>query len=179
MENSNKLLANVLEGKVSRGGIFTFELRRDGELIDIWDFHNLVPTAGLNYLNDAGIGGGSQISSWYIGLYSNAYTPQADDVYTHIGTRFTEITTAYDETTRPAWTKDGASSSGLMTNSSSRATFTFNTSATVNGAIFVSNNVKGDNTSGTLLAASLHTPARSVVNGDELLVKYEFQASSS
>ena len=172
MNNESKELTKL-------GGKFSFELKREGQIIDAWENFNLVPTAGLNHFNDTTLGGGIGISNWYLSLYSNAYTPQADDLYTHIGTRFTELVAEYDEPVRPTWIKDGVSSNGLMTNSGNRATFTFNQPATVSGGMFVSVNTKGDNTSGLLLASSLHAPARSVVDGDELLVKYEFQATSS
>ena len=165
------------DGKI--GGIFTFELYRKGKMIDKWEHFNLVPTLALNHFNDTVLGGGTAIANWYITLYSNAYTPQDDDAYIHIGTRFTELNAEYDEVTRPVWTKDGASATGLMSNSAARATFTFNQAATVNGGLFVSVNTKGDNTSGMLLAASLHSPARSVIDNDELLVKYDFQQSST
>lgn len=165
--------------KLKIGGVFSFELRREGKIIDAWKEFNLVPTAGLNHFNDVVLGNASAISNWYIGLYSNAYTPQADDLYVHIGTRFTEINAEYDEVTRPSWVKDGVSAAGLMSNSASRAVFTFNQSAVVNGGLFVSVNTKGDGTSGMLLASSLHSPARNVVAGDELLVRYNFQQSSS
>lgn len=165
------------------GGIFYFEHRRQGKTIGSWETPNLVPTAGLNHTLDTTLGSGTPttVGTWYIGVYSNTYTPQADDVYTHIGTRFTEITTAYDEATRETYVPDGASASGLVTNSTSRATFTFNSSVNVSGAIFVSSNIKGDNaaSAAVLLAASAHSPARAMISGDELLVKYEFQGTSS
>lgn len=175
MEHTQDLIS-----KTTHGGIFTYELRRKGEIIDIWDLGNRVPTLALDYINDSSIGNQTAIAAWYIMLFSNAYTPQADDAYTHIGTRFTEVTTVYDEATRPVYTLNGVSAAGLISNSSSRATFTFNAPGTINGACMVSNSTKGDNGAGpVMLAASAHSPARSVIALDELLVKYEFQGSSS
>ena len=164
---------------VEKGGVFTFSQYRKGDQVDEWAWWNLVPTVALDAMNDDFFNSGTSYANFYVGLFSNAYTPQADDLYSHIGTRFTEITAEYSESTRPAWTSNGSSASGLVSNSSSRATFTFTGSATINGGLLVTNNVKGDNSSGLLVAATAASPSKSASNGDELLVKYEFQASST
>lgn len=165
----------------SVGGIFTFDHVRNGEVIATWKEHNIVTQEGLNHLLNVNFNGKTVVGTWYLGLYSNTYTPQDGDVYTDIGTTFTEINAAYDETTRPAYVPDGDATVKLMTNAASRATFTFNTGATVAGAMFVSSNIKGDSaaSNAVLMAASAHSPSRSMLALDELLVKYEFLGSSA
>ena len=172
--------ATILEKGVV-GGVFTFEHRRAGEVIDTWKENNIVPQEGLNHLLNVNFNGKTAVGTWYIGLYSNTYTPLDDDVYTDIGTTFTEINADYDEATRPAYVPDGDATVKLMTNDASRAVFTFNASATVAGAIFVSSNIKGDNAAANavLMAASAHSPSRSMLSLDELLVKYSFLGSSA
>lgn len=159
------------------GGVFTFEHRRNGEVIDTWDQHNLVLDAGLNHILDVTFHGTTAVSPWYIGLYSNTYTPLAGDLSSDLGTSYTQITTAYDEATRPEY-EEAAAAAKVTTNVLNRATFTFNTTATVAGAFLISDSVK-TNATGTMIAASAHSPSRSMLALDELLVKYEFTGSSS
>jgi hypothetical protein len=170
------------------GGAFSYEQRRRNKLdfgrmetIEKWDEHNIVPQEGLNHFLNVNLNQKTAIGTWYIGLYSNTYTPLDGDVYTDIGTTFTEINADYNETTRPAFVPDGDATVKLITNEASRATFTFNAGATVAGALFVSSNIKGDSAaSGAVLqAASAHSPSRSMIANDELLVKYSFLGSSS
>jgi len=164
------------------GGKFTYQLVRDGAVIDTWEHENLVPYDGLDHILDVVLDGATAVANWYIGLYSNTYTPINSDVYAHIGSRFTEVNAQYSQATRPGWMPNAAGSvDGFHSNSDSRATFTFTSGATIAGAIFVSSSVKGDNSASNavLLAASAHSPSRTVLSGDELLVKYEFQGSST
>lgn len=163
------------------GGVFEYELRRNGVIIDTWDEHNLIPNAGLDHNNNVVLDDATRVTEWHIGLYSNTYAPQADDLYTHIGSRFTEIQAEYSEATRPAFVPDAAGSvGGVLANAVSRSLFTFTSDATVAGAIFVSDSEKGDSVTpgAVLFAASAHTPSRSIRSGDELLVKYTFTGTS-
>ncbi len=174
-----KFFPSMFAEKTGFGGVFEFEHRRDGETLEIWKQGNLVLDLGINHFLDTELGGSTPITAWYIGLYSNTYTPQAADTYSEIGSTFTELNAHYDESTRPVWTKNGVAAAKVMTNSSSRATFTFNQAATVSGAMFVSSSVKGDNSAGLMSAASAQSPARTMANLDELLVTYSFTGSSS
>lgn len=169
-----------MKSTLKAGGIFTFEQFRNGKIIDEWGQENLVPEIGINKLLDTSIGGVTAITPWYIALFSNVYTPQSDDLYEHIGVRYTEVT-AYNETTRPVYSLDGLADAGLLSNSNDRALFTFNADQNVSGGLIVSANAKGDNAAAgaILLAASAHSPARGMLAGDELLVKYEFQMTSA
>lgn len=175
---------NEITEKTQVGGVFEFELVRDGKTIDVWKQENIVTNEGLDHMLDIHLDDKTRTTIWYIGLYSNTVTPLATHTYTSIGGTFTELSnTHYTPTVRPTWTPDAAGSvDGAFSNTEARATFTFITGATVSGALFVSHNVKGDATSNSayvLFAGSAHSPARTVLTDDELLVKYSFAATSS
>ena len=155
------------------GGYFTYELIRDGKVIDTWKEKNIVVNQGLNYILDAALSGGTVNTTHYVGLFSNNYTPIAATLVTNL----TEVNAKYNETARPTWSELGASSQ-TITNSVSPAAFTFNASETIYGAFLISNNTKGG-TTGTLIAASKFSASRSVVAADVLNVSYTISASSS
>jgi hypothetical protein len=168
---------NLLKMKV--GGYFTYEHIRDGKVIDTWQEPNLVVDEGLNYALDAAFSGGSPITSWYVGIYKNNYSPIAANVAaTFPGAGVAnEATTEYSESTRPAWTEAGVSSK-TITNSASPAVFTFASGVTIYGAFLVSSNVKGG-TSGKLGAASKFVTSRVMLTADVLNVTYTLTASST
>lgn len=92
-----------------------------------------------------------------------AIEPRAADT---LASKSFNETTPYSNGTRPAWTKNGASSGGSMSNSSSPASFSINTSGRVFGAFLGSDNTKGG-TTGTLFGGGLFsTGSRAVANTD-------------
>jgi hypothetical protein len=121
---------------------------------------NDVVNEGLNRLLDVCLSGGTQITSWYIGLTDGTPSVAAGDTMSsHAG--WVEVT-AYDEANRVAWT-DGGVSSQSVDNSGTPAQFTISTnSTTVGGAFLCESNSKGG-TSGELYAAGAFTA------GDKLL----------
>jgi hypothetical protein len=155
------------------GGYFTYELVRDGKVIDTWKEKNIVVNQGLNYILDAALSGGTVNTVHYIGLFSNNYTPIAGTLIANL----TEVNAKYNETTRPTWTEAGAASQ-TISNGVSPASFTFNASETIHGAFLISNNTKGG-TTGTLIAASKFAASRNVVTSDVLNVTYTISASST
>lgn len=124
---------------------------RDGDGKIKWEdkIGNLVVNAGLDYLLDIGLSGGTQITSWFVGLTDGTPTVAAGDTMaSHAG--WVEVV-AYDEATRPAWS-DGGVSGQSVSNSASQATFTISADSTViGGAFLASNNTRGG-TTGTLYA---------------------------
>lgn len=106
--------------KLNLGAIFHLEHWRKNQLLAERHEENLCPDEFINYMLDAGLSGGTPITSWYVLLFNDNYTPTAADTYATPG--FTE-STAYDETNRQAWTEAGVSSK-VITNSASKATFT-------------------------------------------------------
>ena len=164
------------------GGVFNNTKRSpEGDVLDFWTSENLVLNAGIQYIFNEIFGDSSLGYSWYVGLYGNAYTPQAADTSADIGVSYTEVNAAYDEATRPAYTSDGALSGAdlTMSNSASKATFTFNTnSTTVAGAYVISTNTKASAT-GVMLAASKYATSKSMDDGETLDVGYDITGSSS
>lgn len=172
--------------KSKGGGIFKVTCHdAQGNLKWETESHNLVVDEGLYYMNEAALGGGSQSTVWYIGLYGAASSnnPAASDTMSsHAG--WTEIYTEYTQTTRPACTFATATiptpGTSEITNTASKAAFNFSASATVGGAFLTSDNTKGG-TSGTLFsAADFASPGdRTVANGDQLNVEYTFSLDAA
>ena len=134
------------------------------------DFHNIVTNEGLNELLNQTLAAQTQITSWYVGLKNTGSEAATDVMNSHSG--WTENTT-YSESTRQAWTANGAASSQSVTNSSSKATFSINGSTTIYGAFLTSNSTKGG-TTGKLYAVGDFATSRAVISGDSLLVTATF-----
>ena len=168
-----------ITGATEVGGVFEFELVRDGKVIDKWSDHNLVTNEGLNDLLQVYLGNGTQKTTWYVGLFEGNYPPVASVTGATVKSAANECV-AYDEATRPEWV-DAAAASQQITNTASKATFTMNASKTVYGAFLISANAKdGSNDAASkLFAISRFSAARSLVATDELLVTYTVSASSA
>lgn len=156
-------------------GIWQGQHIRNGEVIDQWEDHNLVVNEGLDALLNIMFHGSTQITTWYIGVFEGNYTPVSTVTAATITSASTE-STAYDETTRQDYVEAAASSQSI-TNSASKATFTFNATKTIYGAFLVSNSTKSG-TTGTLFSAARFGTSKSVVAADQLLLTYTFTASS-
>jgi hypothetical protein len=165
-----------ITGATKVGGVFEFELVRDGKVIDKWQDHNLVVNEGLNDLLQVYLGNGTQKATWYVGLFEGNYTPVATLTAATVASAATECV-AYDEATRPEWV-EAAAASQQITNTASKATFTINATKTVYGAFLVSDSTKGG-TAGVLFAASRFSTARALIDDDQLLVTYTIQAASA
>lgn len=155
---------------VRLGGVANFKIRRNGEIIDEWEEHNIVTDQGINHILGASLANRSQITAWYIGLLDN-YTPVAGSTMTNFGAN--EITT-YDEAARQAWTLPAADVTGKsVTNSASTATFTISATDDVYGIFIASSSTKSE-TASTSLAGILFSAAKSLVDDDELIITYTF-----
>jgi hypothetical protein len=128
---------------------YLVELIRNGEVVDSEVVHNLLPTEGINYLLSAGLKGGSQVTTWYIGLFEGNYVPQSTDTAATFPGLATECT-GYSEAARVEWV-EGSVAAGTVNNSASRAEFTSNALKTIYGGFITSNPNKGAAT-GTLLS---------------------------
>lgn len=138
---------------------------------------NIIPTEGLNHILSVLVAGGSQVTTWYVALFSGNVTPGASYTAANFASNATEITTGYSESTRVAYT-EGSVSAGAVDNDASRAEFTSTATQTAYGGALLSVSTKGS-TSGTLLAAARFSASRSLVSGDTLQVKYTLSATSS
>jgi hypothetical protein len=178
IQNASGLLVPALANQVLGTGHYRGEIVRDGKVIDEFEFKNLVVNQGLNYLLGAGLAGGAQITTWYIGLFSGNYTVLAADTASVIATNSTEVT-AYSGGARPTWVANSSSPTGQSTsNSSSQASFTFTGPVTVFGAFLISSaTISG--TGGTLFSGAQFGASKSVVSSDVLNLTYTYTAASA
>lgn len=126
---------------------------------------NLIPAEGIEHVLSVVLKAGTQIASWFVGIFEGNYTPQTTDTAATFPGLATE-TTSYTEATRPLWV-GGTISGGSVDNSASEAQFTLNNpvAKTLYGDFLVSSSVKGGVT-GTLLSVVRYTTPRIVITGD-------------
>ena len=156
------------------GGRFHGEHIRDGKVIEEFEDDNLVVNQGLNNILDTYFNASAQ-QTWYLGLFQGNYTPVATETAATIAASATE-NAGYGGTSRPAFTTVAASGESV-TNSASRASYTFGGSYTIYGAFLISN-VTINGTAGVLFSAAQFATAKNVSNTDQLLLSYTFTASS-
>ena len=153
------------------GSWWNFEQWRNGRLIDKWENKNVNTNQGLNHVLNVAFFGATPITTWYLGLFEDDYTPLITNTYAVPG--FTE-SSAYDEGARVAFV--GASATGkVMTNTATKATFTISATKTIYGAFMCGGGTNPSvigNTAGggTLFASSKFATAKDVVDGDILMV---------
>ena len=167
----------LVDSRVYLGGRFTHEVLRNRELLGSQTDPNLVTNEGLDHILSVLLAGGTQISPWYIGIFSGNYTPVATDTAANIVANATEAQSQYDESARPTYT-EGTVSGQSVDNSASKATFTINSTVTIYGAFLISVSTKGS-TTGTLLAASRFASQRDLIATDQLLITYTFSAADA
>jgi hypothetical protein len=156
---------------------------KDGNLKWTAQGDNLVVNVGLQYMAGTALANSTaQLTTWYVGLYGAAAsnTPAASDTMSsHAG--WTEID-CYSNANRPqaifaASTNDNPS---VVTNTSNKAVFNIDATATVGGAFLTSNNTILGITGTLFSAADFQSPGdRSVVSGDVISVTYEFRLTAT
>lgn len=157
-------------------GVFDVDHRRAGGLLARTAGSNVIPTEGLNHILSVIIAGGSQVLTWYMGLFEGNVTP-ASSLTAATFTSTTTECTAYAESARVEY-KEGTASAGVIDNASDRAIFTMNATKTVYGGALLSASAKSS-TSGVLLAAARFASARNVVADDELSCRYTLTLTSA
>lgn len=156
-------------------GVYHCQHIRHGEVIDEWDAPNLTTYQGLDALLGIMFTSVTQITSWYLGVFSGNYTPVAGDTAATFPASATE-SSAYTSGTRPVFTAVEATRN--VTNAASVATFTFNAGVSVYGGFLSSSSTKGG-TGGILFSAAQFTGAPKVMaNLDQMLMTYSYDASS-
>lgn len=177
--------AQFAAGLIARAGMsfgkslsthYKIECVRDGKLIWVEEFDNLVVTAGLNDSLDKHFKGSSYTAAWYVLLTDGTPTFAAGDTMSsHAG--WTEVED-YDEAARQTLSL-GSVSGGSVDNSASKATFTINATTTVGGAALATVSTKGG-TTGTLYGGGAFTEGdRSVVDNDVLNVTVTLTAAAA
>jgi hypothetical protein len=158
------------------GFIHKIEHFRDGELIDVEEVHNLVPTEGLNHILEVALRAGSSLPAWYVSLFEGNYTPVAGVTALTYPAAATE-STAYSESNRVLWVP-AAASAGVLTNSASKAVFTMNATKAIYGIGMSSAQAKSA-TSGVLVSAARFASVKNVVAADVLNVTSSITMTSS
>jgi hypothetical protein len=168
-------MANV-KSAASAGFVYTVEVVRNGVVIDREKVHNLIPTEGLNHILNTVFKEGTQVATWYAGLFSNNYTPIAADTMATFPGSAGEAT-AYDGANRVE-VIFGTVASGAVDNEDSLAEFTASSSVTIYGGFISSNNVKSS-TTGTLISAAKFSSPKTLDDGDVLRIHAGFEITSS
>ncbi|MEP7313731.1 MAG: hypothetical protein ABI859_14185, partial [Pseudomonadota bacterium] len=140
----------------------------DGQVKWRESFLNLVTTVGKNDILTQYFKGSAYTAAWYVGLIDNASfsaVAAGDTMASHSG--WIEAV-PYSNATRPALTL-GTAASGSIDNSASKASYTINATATINGAFCNTVSTKSG-TTGTLYSAGSFGATRSVISGDTLNV---------
>jgi hypothetical protein len=154
------------------GFIYDFEVIRDGKVIEsARGCHNLIPTAGFNHMIDVVLNGATPYTNWYVGLFTNNYTPIAGDTAETFPASAGEIT-AYTSANRVALVA-GAAAGGAASNVLNKAEFEINgaSAVTVRGG-FISSSAAKSSTTGVLLSAVR------AVNGSNAPIEFLLQPGS-
>lgn len=158
------------------GGTFVANMRKKGSTKIAWSdtFHNVVVSEGLEHILDCVLTGGTQVTTWYIGLKGTTGIDTGDQISTH---SFTEVT-AYDESTRPVFTE--ARSGVSVSNSANKSTFTIDADGTTIEGAFLASSKSAGGSAGVLLCAADFTGGTKVGDsGDKLEVTYTFTAADA
>lgn len=160
-----------LAAKLVLGSIWGFECFRGGKLVWSERIHNVVTDEGIDSVLDVYFHAATQITQWYVTVFEDNYTPLVTNTYLAPG--FTE-TTAYSEGTRPTF-DEAAAASKSITNTASKATFTFSEDKTIYGGALVGGgsapSTKGNTAGGgTLFCSAKFASAKPVVTNDVLKV---------
>ncbi len=141
------------------------------------EIDNLVVNDGLDYLLDAGLANGTQITVWYVGLTDGApvTTAAGDTMAVHAG--WSEDVT-YSDGTRQTWTA-GTVASQSVDNSAATADFAMNGTTTIGGAFLTSDSAKSG-ISGTLYSVGAFSGGdKGVDSGDTLQVTATFTEAAA
>lgn len=138
--------------KSQAGFTYHFEVIEDGEVVAQATCKNLIPTQGFDHTLNVLLNAAAQYTTWYVGLYTNAYTPLATDTAaTFIGDAG-EITEYVSSTRVPLRTAPAAGGSASNVLNKAEFEITGTAAVTVRGGFISSSSVKGG-TSGVLLSA--------------------------
>lgn len=165
------------------GGVFYFKCHdKDGNLKWADTAKNLVTNQGLQNMNTEYFKGAAYTAAWFLGLINASPAPSyaaGDTMASHAG--WVE-TTAYSGTNRATATFGTATTAdpSVINNSGSQASFAITGTVTVAGAFLTTTQDNLTNTGVLFSEASFEAPGdRSVVNGDTLLVTYEFSLADA
>lgn len=152
------------------------EAFRNGRLLWVEEFDNLVVNVGLDDSLDKHLKGSAYTAGWYVGVVGATPTFAPGDTMSGGHAGWTEQTT-YDEANRPTLTL-GSVSGQSVDNSASKAVFTISGTVTLGGAFIVTTNNKGG-TTGILYGGGAFSQNRALVDNDVLNVTITCTAAAS
>ena len=141
---------------------------RDGKLIDTETAHNLLPEQGLNHWLSILLKSGTQVGTWYIGLFTEDYTPVPTDTAATLPNDAKEFV-GYVGATRKAFNA-GDIVGGECNNFDNVTELEFTQDATIRGGFLISSSGKGA-ASGTLLSVVKFTSPKVREAGEVLKVR--------
>lgn len=164
--------------------VWDVEHWRGDKLLSKDQSHNVCTTEGLNKLLNVMFGGAgtgnTQVTTWYICVFEDDYTPLISDTYAVPG--YNELAAAsFTEAARVAFVESTAVAKST-TNSASKASFAITASKTIYGAALVGGGTDAttcEDTAGggTLYCASRFSSSKAVENGDTLKVQITITAA--
>lgn len=129
------------------------------------EYQNIIVNEGLDHVLDVLLSGGTQDTSWFVGLLAATPSPLAAWTATEIASN---DFVAYDEATLQAFT-DGGVLNQSVDNSASPATFTISAdSSSIGGAYLIGTNAKGT-PAGTVYSAGAFTGGNKAADDDDSL----------
>ena len=135
-----------------------------------------ITNEGVNHLLNVGFNGATQVTNWYVNLFSNNYTPLITDTAASFPLPAGEVTTQISEGARQAYV-EAPSTAKSISNAANKAVFTAASAFTAYGAELTSVSTKGS-TSGILFAAGKFPTAKPLEVDDQLLVTVIINGSS-
>lgn len=158
-------------------GKYTYELfDKEGNLKDTWESYNTITNQGLQSIIDVGFLSSTQITNWYVGVYTARTGTPANLTTASIGVDITEFTN-YSESTRPGYS--GTRTNESLSNALSKAAFSITGSGTILGSFLIDSNAKSTTSGNVLFSLDDFPSSRTVGNGDTLNVTYQLTLASA
>lgn len=152
------------------GFIYTIEhVGVDGKIKSVERVKNLIPAAGIAYMLNAAYKGGSQYSSWYVGLFENDRTPLTTDTMTTLIADCGESVAYGSPATNRLLVNFAEVADGTLTSVADPNLFTFASAATIRGA-FLASNITIGSTAGLLVSAVKFASPKVMAIGEVLKV---------
>ncbi|ASE52200.1 MULTISPECIES: hypothetical protein [Stenotrophomonas maltophilia group] len=165
--------------RVSIGGIFRHAHAPAGGELGPWQIDpNRLVNEGLNYLLNAGMGGGSQQTAFYLAPFTGNVTPAADwkgSTFKDVASEFT----AYAPATRLPWTTTPSTAEAIgNTAALAAATLTYSAGGPYNlyGIGLLTGSAKGATANILIAATRFATPRTNQLAGDKLAIEYVLSA---
>lgn len=163
-------MKDLIHSKGVLGFVYHYEcIGLDGKLK--WESReeNLIPDVGRDYILNAALNGGTQYTTWYIGLYEANRTPIVSDTMATLIADCQESVSYASPGNLRLTLEDGALSGGVWSNLASVAEFTFTAAKTIRGG-FISSNAARGSTAGMLLSAVKNSTDKPIEIGEILRV---------